>query len=61
MAYIEGLVSKEELIKLVKRGWEPEPATEEDKETYGTKDIWVQFYVDVDVLDVMSGARLGRR
>ena len=32
-----------------------EPESKEELETYGTKDVWVKFYVDCDVLDVMTG------
>ena len=55
MAYISGLVSKEELDILQKNGIEPEDDPDECAQQEGADPyLWAKFYVDCDVYDFLT-------
>lgn len=64
MAYVLGRVRLHELVALVQRGWEPENVPDEmtgaapapdEEEPEDASLIWVMFWVDNDLFDMMSG------
>ena len=59
MAYVIGSMTRDELTKLVQLGWEPEDPPASLVPDFGSGrergQIFVQFWVDSSVLDVMTG------
>jgi hypothetical protein len=65
MAYVSGVVSKSELEELIRRGWEVEPSPAAWIPSDGTllelkrlkreEQIFVTFWVDANLFDVMNG------
>ncbi len=58
MAFIVGLVSPEEEIELIARGWELEEAPEELRPTSDNYDKRMKcrmIFVDANLFDIMSG------
>jgi hypothetical protein len=57
MAYIIGLVNKEEIEELERRGWTLEYAPENlDSEDYDTEKYSMKMiFVDANMIDIMSG------